>query len=98
MHKILMSNELENCEKSNIISNRPSISSENSSSASFGNSVVSHSPTVISRIINYWEEKVTSPALYHIIIIGSPDFKYNHFASKEYSALDREMSEKNEYT
>ena len=79
---ILMPAKLENQLISNIISNRTSVSLANSKSISFCNSVVSRSPTTISGIINYWEEKVIYPALYHAIIIGSPDYQYNHFALK----------------
>ena len=79
MCKVLMLNESEKRIISNIISIKTSISSGNSNSVSIGNSALSSSSTIISGITNHSEEKVCYLALYHIIIIGSPDFKYNHF-------------------
>ena len=90
-----MSNKNESHIIANIISNRTGISLGNSNSISAGNSTASPSVITASRIKNHQKKKVMYPALYHVITLGSKEFKCNHFTRKECSALDREINSKN---
>ena len=54
-----------------------------------------NSSASISGLTDNWKEKVAYPTLYHIIMIGSTDYKYNHFASKDFKVLDQESYSKN---